>query len=74
NLVLLCGYHHREFERRGWIVTMVDGTPQWRPPSWLDPQQRLRRNTAHDQLAPEPTAPNSGQGNARDPAPVPEPV
>ncbi|WP_338181150.1 DUF222 domain-containing protein, partial [Jatrophihabitans sp.] len=41
NLVLLCGYHHREFERRGWIVTMVDGTPQWRPPSWLDPQQRL---------------------------------
>jgi hypothetical protein len=48
NLVLLCGYHHREFERRGWRVTMVDGLPWWLPPRWIDPQQRPIRNRAHD--------------------------
>ena len=37
---LLCGYHHREFERLGWQVVMTDGRPTWTPPRWLDPQQR----------------------------------
>ncbi len=47
NLVLICGFHHREFDRAGWTVRMVDGVPQWLPPAWLDPAQRPRRNTAH---------------------------
>lgn len=46
NLCLLCRYHHREFERRGWQVTMRDGVPEWTPPAWLDPQRRPRRNSA----------------------------
>ena len=47
NLVLLCGWHHREFERRGWTVHLRDGVPEWIPPPWLDPAQQPRRNTAH---------------------------
>jgi hypothetical protein len=47
NLCLLCRYHHREFERRGWVVRMRDGTPEWTPPAWLDPDRRPVRNTAH---------------------------
>jgi hypothetical protein len=47
NLCLLCRWHHREFERRGWDVRIVDGMPEWIPPPWLDAQQRPRRNTAH---------------------------
>jgi hypothetical protein len=47
NMCLLCRHHHREFERRGWVVQMRDGVPEWIPPPWLDPEQRPRRNTAH---------------------------
>jgi HNH endonuclease len=47
NLCLLCAFHHREFEKRGWVVRMRDGTPEWTPPPWLDPAQEPRRNTAH---------------------------
>lgn len=47
NLVLVCGWHHREFERRGWLVRIVDGVPEWIPPPWLGSDQVPRRNTAH---------------------------
>jgi hypothetical protein len=47
NMCLLCRYHHREFQRRGWQVQMHDGIPQWIPPPWIDPERRPRRNTSH---------------------------
>jgi hypothetical protein len=47
NLCLLCAYHHREFERRGWHLRMTNGRPEWIPPPWLAPDQQPRRNTAH---------------------------
>jgi hypothetical protein len=47
NLCLLCAYHHREFEQRGWIVRIVDGVPEWLPPAWLDAERKPRRNNAH---------------------------
>ncbi len=47
NMTLLCGFHHREFERCGWAVTMIDGIPNWIPPPWIDPDRTLRRNTMH---------------------------
>jgi hypothetical protein len=53
NECLLCGYHHREHEKRGWTVTMTDGQPYWIPPPWIDPAQTPIRNTVHDGL-PEP--------------------
>ena len=47
NMTLLCGYHHREFERLGWDCVMIDAVPHWRPPDWLDRARTPRRNTAH---------------------------
>jgi hypothetical protein len=46
-LTLLCGYHHREFAKRGWRCQMINETPHWIPPAWLDPDQTPIRNTAH---------------------------
>ncbi len=41
NLTLLCVYHHHNFLQRGWTVTMNEhGLPEWRPPTWVDPQQK----------------------------------
>lgn len=51
NLCLVCAFHHREFERRGWAVRIRDGVPEWIPPPWLDPRQRPRRNRARPVLA-----------------------
>jgi Domain of unknown function (DUF222)/HNH endonuclease len=45
NLCLLCGFHHREFARRGWEVRMTGGVPEWIPPPWVDPAQKPLRNT-----------------------------
>lgn len=47
NLCLLCKWHHREFERRGWQVRIINGIPEWIPPPWLDPFRKPRHNTAH---------------------------
>jgi hypothetical protein len=47
NLTLLCGFHHREFDRCGWAVTMIDGIPNWIPSPWIDPDRTPRRNTMH---------------------------
>jgi hypothetical protein len=44
NLTLICGYHHREFQRGGWSCRMVHGQPHWTPPTWIDPTQTPRRN------------------------------
>ncbi len=39
NGCLLCGMHHREFERMGWSVRISDGRPEWTPPRIIDPAQ-----------------------------------
>ena len=40
NGCLLCGWHHREFERLGWSVAIVNGRPEWTPPRSIDPEQK----------------------------------
>ena len=41
NLTLLCRYHHRNFEQRGWTCRITaDRLPSWIPPRWIDPEQR----------------------------------
>lgn len=41
NLTLLCRYHHRHFEQRGWTCRMnADRLPAWSPPRWVDREQR----------------------------------
>jgi hypothetical protein len=49
-MVLLCDYDHDTFEARGWTIEMINGVPWCTPPPWLDPEQRPRHNTAHDQM------------------------
>jgi len=45
NLTLVvCGYHHREFDRLGWQCVMTDGLPRWIPPPHLDPHRAPRLN------------------------------
>jgi hypothetical protein len=44
NLTLVCGYHHREFERAGWTCQLTNGQPHWIPPTWIDPARTPRRN------------------------------
>jgi hypothetical protein len=52
NGVLLCGHHHRLVELGDWqVVLAADGVPEFRPPPWIDPEQKPRRNHMH--LAPE---------------------
>jgi hypothetical protein len=45
---LLCGFHHDHFAAFGWTCRMINGIPHWIPPTWIDAQQRPRRNHAHD--------------------------
>ena len=48
NLVLLCPYHHAEIHRGEWSIRMDDPHhPVLIPPTWIDPQQRPRRNWLH---------------------------
>lgn len=54
NLTLLCPYHHANFERLGWECHVVAGVVHWRPPSVVDADRRLIRNTAHDDPAHDP--------------------
>ena len=47
DLTLLCGYHHRTFEKLGWTCHMIKGFPHWTPPPWTNRTQTPLRNTAH---------------------------
>ena len=46
DLTLLCGFHHRTFEKLGWTCQMIKGYPHWTPPPWSN-DQTPQRNTAH---------------------------
>lgn len=43
NLVLLCRACHRLIHHAGWDVRLVNGHPQFHPPTWIDPTRRPRR-------------------------------
>ena len=46
NLTLLCSYHHHNFSQRGWSCHLnQDRLPQWRPPRWIDREQKPIMNT-----------------------------
>jgi hypothetical protein len=53
NLAMVCGRHHAETHAGIWVLEMRDGKPWVKPPKWLDPEQRWRRNndTHHRQAA-----------------------
>jgi uncharacterized protein DUF222/HNH endonuclease len=43
NLVLLCMRHHKLIHKASWEVRIRDGTPEFVPPTWVDPRKRPRR-------------------------------
>ncbi|HET6503970.1 MAG TPA: DUF222 domain-containing protein, partial [Amycolatopsis sp.] len=47
NLTLVCASHHRAIHQAGWQVTIRNQQAWWTLPTWLDPEQTPRRNTAH---------------------------
>lgn len=47
NLVLLCGVHHALVHHSAWEAAIPDGTPEFTPPAYLDPQRKPRRNPLH---------------------------
>ena len=42
NGMLLCWHHHRTLDLSGWSVSMIDGVPHVRGPSWWDPHRFWR--------------------------------
>jgi hypothetical protein len=52
NLVLLCHRHHWIVHHERWHIEFRDGIPYVIPPPVVDPRQRPRRNTMHDQPGP----------------------
>jgi hypothetical protein len=47
NMCLLCRFHHREFDKRGWHAVMINNVPHWIPPAFIDPDRKPTRNTTH---------------------------
>jgi hypothetical protein len=46
NLTLLCRYHHHNFANRGWTCRINDDRlPEWRPPRWVDRDQKPLLNS-----------------------------
>ena len=50
NLTLLCGHHHRLIHHSQWDIAIINGRPEFYPPSFIDPDRRARRNTLHTRL------------------------
>jgi hypothetical protein len=53
NMGLVCVFHHREFQNKGWQGEIINGIPHWIPPAAIDPTRTPRRNTRHHH-APKP--------------------
>ena len=51
NLVLVCGWHHRNFGKLGWTVELQDGRAWWTPPPTVDPDRQPIRNETHHPAA-----------------------
>jgi 5-methylcytosine-specific restriction protein A len=43
NLAMLCAVHHRLVHHSLWEIRMVDGRPEFIPPSWIDRSRTPRR-------------------------------
>ena len=58
NGCLLCGHHHRVIHQGHWQIRWApDVIPEFVPPTWVDPEQKPRRNNTHriaDLLTPDP--------------------
>ena len=55
NGTLLCRFDHDNHVKNGWTCQMINGTPHWTPPTWIDKTQTPRRNHAHNPIPVEDT-------------------
>ena len=62
NLTLICGFHHREFERQGWACHQDHGVPWWTPPTSYDPDQTPIQNKVHHHPLAFPTLAKASSG------------
>jgi hypothetical protein len=63
NLTLLCRYHHHNFASRGWTCRINDDRlPEWRPPRWVDQDQKPLLNS---RITAQLTAPRRRQRRDR---------
>jgi hypothetical protein len=44
NMVLLCRRHHRVLHGAQWSIQVVNDIPYFKPPKWVDSEQKLVRN------------------------------
>ncbi|MFL6141903.1 MAG: HNH endonuclease signature motif containing protein [Labedaea sp.] len=44
NMVLLCRRHHRILHGTEWEIHVVNDIPYFKPPKWVDLEQKLVRN------------------------------
>ncbi|MHA7199331.1 HNH endonuclease, partial [Arthrobacter alkaliphilus] len=44
NGILLCSHHHHVIHKEQWTITTDSGTPWFKPPPHIDPDQTPRRN------------------------------
>jgi hypothetical protein len=51
NLVLLCPHHHKLIHRSDWQVELVNNTPVFTSPTYVDPLQQPRHNALRRTLA-----------------------
>lgn len=47
NGALLCSHHHHVIHQGHWTMQSRRGLPEFRPPPWIDPRQRVLRNSYH---------------------------
>jgi hypothetical protein len=50
DMAMACGPHHADIHADIWKLEMRHGIPWAKPPKWLDPGQRWRRNTYRQHL------------------------
>jgi hypothetical protein len=49
-MAMVCRRHHVDVHAGIWDLEMRDGIPWMRPPAWIDPLRRWRRNTHREHL------------------------
>jgi hypothetical protein len=47
NGTLACRFDHHHRIAQGWTAEMINGRVAWKPPKWIDPEQRPRYNRLH---------------------------
>ena len=51
NMALACPRHHQAVHAGIWEIEIRDGIPWVRPPAWVDPERRWRRNPLHHHVS-----------------------